>query len=246
METQKISKTLESIGMNKNEILIYLDLIKTGNSSAHDISKRTKIHRPNVYDTLDKMIKKGLVTLSIENNKKNFYPIEPKNLLEYLKQKEFDLQEAIPEIEKFRTNSKTERKVEMAEGIRAVRNIINNFLEEKKPIYVYGIPKIAMESIGGFINDFHQRRIQKQIPMKHIYNKNAEKRVKELNKLEHTEARYLPSLFDTNTTTNIVGNKVILIFWEAPYWTITIQNESIANVYKKYFEILWEEAKISF
>lgn len=246
MDIPKIQETLESIGMNKNEIIIYLDLIKVGSSSAHDISNRTKIHRPNVYDTLDKMIKKGIVTSSIEESKKIFYPIEPNNLLEYLKQREFDLKEVIPEIEKFRATAKQERKIEMAEGIRAIRNILNSFLEDNQPIYVYGIPKTAIEDLGGFINDFHQRRIQKNIPMKHIYNKNAEKRIRELNQLTLTEARYLPSLFDTNTTTNICGDRVVLFFWEPPFWAIIIKNESIANAYKKYFDILWEEAKISF
>lgn len=246
MEISKITETLESIGMNKNEILIYLDLIKVGSSSAHDISKRTKIHRPNVYDTLDKMIKKGVVTSSIEDNRKVFYPIEPKNLLEYLKQKEYELQEAIPEIEKFRTNSKKERKVEMAEGIRAFRIILNDLLDRGEDILVYGIPKNVPDKIGGFLNDFHERRIKKGVTMKHIYNKDAEKRVKYLNDMQCTEARYLPSLFDSTSSTLISGNVVMLIFWEDPMFIVTIQNESIAKAYQKYFEILWEEAKISF
>ena len=245
METQKIQETLESVGMNKNEILIYLDLIKTGSSSAHDISKSTKIHRPNVYDTLDKMIKKGIVTSSIEESKKIFYPIEPKNLVEYLKQREFDLQEVIPEIEKFRANAKKERKVEMAEGIKAFRVMLNELLERGENIYVFGIPKDVPDKIGGFINEFHERRIKKGMIMKHIYNKDAEKRVKYLNEMPCTEARYLPSSFDSNIGTLISGNLVMIIFWEEPMFVVTIQNESIANAYKKYFEIIWEEAKIS-
>ncbi len=245
MDIQKIQETLESVGMNKNEILIYLDLIKTGSSSAHDISKNTKIHRPNVYDALDKMIKKGMVTSSIEDSKKIFYPIEPKNLVEYLKQREYELQEVIPEIEKFRTNSKKERKVEMAEGIRAFRVVFNNLLEKNQDIFAYGIPKDVPEIVGGFLNDFHQRRVHKGIVMKHIYNKDAEKRIKFLNEMPCTEARYLPSTYDTTIMTMICGDAVLLTFWEEPIFTIIIENQTIANAYKKYFEILWEEAKIS-
>jgi len=246
MDMQKISNTLESIGMNKNEILIYLDLIKVGSSSAHDISKRTKIHRPNVYDTLDKMIKKGIVTSSIEDNHKVFFPIEPKNLLEYLKQKEFELQEAVPEIEKFRAVAKKDRRIEMAEGIRAFRIIFNDLLEKNKDIFVYGIPKDAVEKVGGFINDFHERRIQKGIIMKHIYNQDAGRRIKYLNEMPCTEARYLPSTYDTTIMTMICGDTVLLTFWEEPIFTIIIENETIAKAYKQYFEIFWEEAKISY
>ncbi len=245
MDIQKIQETLESIGMNKNEILIYLDLIKAGSSSAHDISSSTKIHRPNVYDTLDKMIKKGIVTSSIEDGKKIFYPIEPNNLFEYLKQKEYDLKEIIPEIEKFKAIAKQERKVEMAEGIRAFRILLNDLLEKGSDIYVYGIPKDVPDMIGGFLTDFHQKRMQKGIIMKHIYNKDAEKRVKYLNEMPYTEARYLPSAYNSTSSTLVCGNVVMLLFWDEPMFIVTIQNESIANAYKKYFEILWEEAKIS-
>ncbi len=246
MELQKIQTTLESIGMNKNEILIYLDLIKTNDSSAHEISKRTKIHRPNVYDTLDKMIKKGIVTSSIENNKKIFYPIEPKNLLLYLKQKEYDLEKILPEIEKIHNNPPEKRKVEMAEGIRAFRIIFNNLLEKKEEIFVYGIPKDAAEKVGGFINDFHEKRIQKGIIMKHIYNQDAGRRIKYLNEMPCTEARYLPSTYDTNIMTMICGDTVLLTFWEEPIFTIIIENKTIAKAYKQYFEIFWEEAKITY
>jgi sugar-specific transcriptional regulator TrmB len=246
MDESKITEILESIGLHKNEILIYLDLIKIGSSSAHDIATRTKIHRPNVYDTLEKLTKKGIVTQSIENNKKVFYPISPKSLMSYLKQKEYDLQTIIPEIEKIHSKPKDERRITMSEGIRAIRNILDSFLEMEQPIYVYGIPKSANEELGGFIEDFHQRRIEKKIPMKHVYNKNAYKRIKELNNLEFTEARYLPSLYDTTITTNICGNKVVLFFWENPIYAIIIENQSVANAYKKYFDIIWEEAKIGF
>ena len=243
MDENKITETLESIGLHKNEITVYLDLISVGRSSAHEISHRTKIHRPNVYDILDKLIKKGIVTQSIENNKKTFYPVSPKNLLNYLKQKEHELKKIIPEIEKIHSHPPKKRKVTMSEGIRAIRNILDDFLEIGETIYVYGIPKSAIEELGGFISDFHKRRIAKKIKMKHIYNKTALQRIKDLNQIEYTEAKYLPSFYDTRITTNICGNKVVLFFWENPVCAITIENSAIANAYRRYFDIIWEEAK---
>ena len=246
MEEQKIIETLESIGLHKNEIIIYLDLIKIGHSSAHDIANRTKIHRPNVYDTLERLIKKGIVTQSIDNNRKVFYPVTPKNLLNYLKQKEYDLKNIIPEIEKIHTIPSEKRRVTMSEGVKSFRIILNNLLEKNETIYAYGIPKEVSEIIGGFIEDFHKRRILKKVVMKHIYNKDAEKRIKYLNSLDYTEARHLPSFFDATITTLICGNIVLLNFWEEPISTITIENKAIAEAYKRYFDILWEEAKVDF
>jgi len=244
MEEKEIIKVLESIGLHKNEILVYLNLIKVGSSTAHEISHKTKIHRSNVYDIIEKLVEKGIAMQSIENNVKTFYPIPPKNLLNYLKQKEYDLKNIIPQIEKIQAAPKeNKRKVTMIEGIRAVRSILDGFLEQDQSIYVYGIPKCALEELGGFIMDYHKRRIKKGITMKHIYNKNAVKRIKQLNKMKLTEARYLPELYNTSITTNICGNKVVLIFWENPISVMVIENQAIADAYKKYFDILWEKAK---
>ena len=246
MDEAKITEVLEAVGLHKNEIIIYLDLIKVGNSSAHDIAKRTKIHRPNVYDTLEKLIKKGIVTQSIKEGRKVFYPIQPKNLILYLKQKEYDLQKIIPEIEKIHNKPSEKRRVTMSEGIRSFRIILNNLLEKNNDIFVYGIPRDVPDVIGGFINDFHERRIAKGISMKHIYNKDAEKRIHYLNNMDYTEARFLPSSFNTTITTLICGNIVLLNFWEEPIFTIMIENQAVAEAYKKYFDLIWEEAKISY
>lgn len=245
MDTLKIQETLESVGLHKNEIIIYLDLIRMGSSSAHDIARRTKIHRPNVYDILEKLIKKGVTTQSIKEGRKVFYPIEPKNLLAYLKQKEYDLEKIIPEIENMHNNPPEKRKVTMSEGIRSFRVMLKSLLGKNKDIFVYGIPKDAVERVGGFINEFHEERINKKINMFHIYNKDAEKRIRHLNDMEHTEARFLPSIFNTNMMTLVCGDTVLLTFWENLTFTINIENQSIADTYKKYFEILWEEARIA-
>ena len=92
MENEEIILSLESIGLSKNEVIVYLDLLGVGKSSAGDISKRVDIHRSNVYDTVEKLIKKGIITQTFEENRKVFYPISPKKLLDYFKQKEYDLE----------------------------------------------------------------------------------------------------------------------------------------------------------
>jgi len=116
MEIEHIFKVLESTGLTRNEIIIYLALIKLGKSSALELSKETKIHRPNVYDLLEKLLKKGIIDQSNENGKKFFYPISPSDLLDYLKQKEQELEEIIPEIEKIESLPEESERVSLSKG----------------------------------------------------------------------------------------------------------------------------------
>lgn len=241
----EIIRTLEAIGLNKNEVFVYLDLIKAGKSNANEIAKRTKLHRPNVYDIVNSLIKKGIIIQSLEKNKKMFYPIKPENLLGYLKQKEYDLEKIIPQIKEMYNKPIEKRSISILEGIRSLRETMVSMLEIKKTIYAYGIPKEVSDIMGGFIVGFHKDRIKKKIIMKHLYNENAKERIKYLNNLSYTEARYLPPLFDSKITTLVCGEKVIMLFWEEPISTLIIENQSIANTYKNYFKLIWEKAKSS-
>ncbi|MBR9702080.1 hypothetical protein GOV13_04105 [Candidatus Pacearchaeota archaeon] len=247
MPNEEITPILESIGLSKNEIIVYLELISVGKSSAGDISKGTKIHRPNVYDILEKLIQKGIVNQGVENDRKVFYPIPPKNLLDYFNQKAHDLEKIIPKMEEIHSKpKKSETKIISTEGVQSIRTTMSDLLELNSQISTYGIPKEAVEILGGFIHEFHKKRISKGIIMKHIYNLDATKRIKELTQMPHTEARYLPSLYNTKINTIICGNKIMFFLWEPPFTTIIIENESLAKAYQNYFEILWEEARITY
>tara|TARA_Y100000296_G_scaffold84834_1_gene119225 strand:+ start:10404 stop:10904 length:501 start_codon:yes stop_codon:yes gene_type:complete len=166
--------------------------------------------------------------------------------LDYLKQKEDNLKKIIPEIEKIQNKPKEEKKVSISEGLNSVKNILLHFLDSKKPLDVYGTPIEALELLGGFTDEFHKLRIEKKILMRYIFGIDALKRVRELNEMEYTKARYLPSSYNSKISTNICEDKVVLILWDMPVSAITIENKLVAETYRNYFEILWDAAKISY
>jgi sugar-specific transcriptional regulator TrmB len=138
---KRVIDTLKSIGLNNNEIAVYLDLLKAGKSSVINIAKRTGLHRSNTYDVLERLLEKGLVDESIEDDKKIFYPIDPSDLMDYLKQKEKELNEIVPELEKVQNLSDEERRITLSKGINSIKNILNHILDLKEPISTYGTSK---------------------------------------------------------------------------------------------------------
>src|SRR3990167_704694 len=54
------------------QTIVYLDLLKYKESTATQVSKRTKMHRANVYDTLTKLKERNLVYLSNKEGKQVF------------------------------------------------------------------------------------------------------------------------------------------------------------------------------
>ncbi len=71
---------LEEIGFTRNEIKIYLALLKLGASTTGKIIESTGLHRAIVYDTLEKLLKKGIVSFVIQNNRKVFKAYDPERL----------------------------------------------------------------------------------------------------------------------------------------------------------------------
>ncbi|MCF7910563.1 hypothetical protein K9L16_02725 [Candidatus Pacearchaeota archaeon] len=245
MEKERIFEVLESIGLKKNEITIYLDLIRFGKSSPMDISKRTGLHRSNTYDLIESLKKKGFLDETTFNDKKYYYPIEPEDIFDYVKQKQKEVEGVVDDLKKIETTKNEERQVFLSEGLNSVKNIITRLLELNQEILAIAIPREIEKILKGFLSEFHRKRIKKKIPIKVIYEVRSLNQIRKLNEMDLTEARYLP-IKSVRTSTLICNDKVVMIIWDEPITSIVINSEAVANSYKECFKILWNEAEVKF
>jgi sugar-specific transcriptional regulator TrmB len=237
---------LEEIGFSKNEAKVFLALLDLGSTTIHDIYKRSKVHRTNVYDALEGLIKKGMVTYIVKDNKKYYSAADPENLTNILKEKEAHLLESLPRFKLAKNMSVSKDSAQILEGIagiKATTNDILNSLKEGDVILTFGIPQDVSVKMKNFIPLYHKRRIEMKIRQKHIYNENAKERIEYLNSLPYTEAAYLPKEYDSPATTTIYGNKVAFWIWSDEPLTIIIESDRMAESYRKYFELLLKIAK---
>jgi sugar-specific transcriptional regulator TrmB len=234
---------LNELGLSKNESKVYISLLETGQTNVTKLAHYCKIHRANVYDSLNKLIEKGLVNYIEKKKSKFFEATDPKHLMLILRDKENKLKKIIPQLTLIRKLSHSKGRAHVFEGVNAFVNILYDFLDFKEEIICYGIPKIAPELMKTKMPHFHKERLRRKIPMKHLYNHNAPKRIKFLNKKPLTEARHLPATFDSEVSTNVCGNQVIIVLWAKPITIVQIENKNLANAYKKYFRLLWEHAE---
>jgi sugar-specific transcriptional regulator TrmB len=241
---KKISEILELIGLHKNETLIYLTLIKNPPLSALNLAKLTKIHRSNIYDSLRKLMEKGFIQEIIEENRKVFKAMKPEKLKEYIKQKGQELDELLPQMIATSVSEPPSEQFSISHGAFAARQAFHSLLKNNSIILAFGASQKAIETFGlGFLKELHQERIKKKIIMKHIYNQDALDRIKNLNKMKYTEAKYLPHQFDTDISTLICGNVTIFFLFSKPITVIMIKNKEISETYQRYFNLLYKSAK---
>jgi len=230
---------LRELGFSQNESRVYLALLELGCCNVGKIANKSRVHRTNVYDALEGLSRKGLVSSVLKENIKFYEAINPDNLVNLLREKENKLNQILPHL-KLKHTQKREL-VKSFEGIQAIKNIFNNFISYKSTIYTYGTPREAVKQLGiPFLSHFHKKRIAKKVWMMHIYNEDAKDRVDYLNKLPYTGAKYLPKEFNTSATTRVCGDEVVITHYTNPPLTIQINNKELAEIYRKYFWLLWK------
>ncbi len=239
----RIGKVLSLLGLTKNESKVFFDLVKHGKSSVLDISKRTAIHRTNVYDTLRELEIKGFAFEVVEGDKKLFIARKSDKIIEYVDEIKQEVRDIAPYLKQIEREELYEESIVMSKGTSAIRGALSGLLDLKEEINIYGATKEAPENFGiAFLDEFHRNRVKNKITMNHIYHYDAPERIKKLNGLAYTEARYLPKKYYSAVSTAICGDTVILFIFTNPVSMIKIKNKAIADSYNKYFEILWSKA----
>ena len=80
--------TLEKIGLTNSEAKTYVALLKLGQTTAGPIVSEAKVTRSKIYDILERLKNKGLVSYITKKSTKHFSATSPENILHYLEEKE--------------------------------------------------------------------------------------------------------------------------------------------------------------
>jgi len=245
---------LEKLGLTKSEIDIYLALIELGNSLASKIAKKCALHRTNVYDSLDKLIKKGLVSFIIRENRKYFFAAEPKKLLkilegkkEEIKKEENELKGIISELKKKKQLSEEKIEAQIYKGKEGFRTVMEDILESSKEWLIIGGSGKSVELEPYYMPNLF-RRIKKlgvSLKILHVDTSEAKKLYSKLSKEKHIKSKFLPPEMKNMTVIHIYADKVAIIPI-TPYVVkeptiFLIKNKENADSFRNYFKALWRK-----
>lgn len=248
-----IEQNLLKLGLNATEIKVYLYLHQHGGSTANKISSETKITRTNVYDTLNKLIKKGMVSFIIKNDVKWFEAESYNSVFAFAKQKENELKEATKKIyEDFKSINhyiEKDRKPLEAKiyvGKKGLRTIFEEMLTLRKPISVMGSRLQFREVLGPYQELWHKRRMKKNILERAIFSKRVKMKIESFkNKIKvHSkkdlyQIKFVDDKIISPTGTFIYGNNCVFIQWSDEPIAIKIHNNKITESHCNHFNTLW-------
>jgi len=229
------------LGLGKSEAEIYLALIRMGKSTSTDLTKETGIHRTYIYDIIEKLKEKGLVSQIKEEGKQFFLSTEPERIKDYLKEKITIADKILPELKKLKKTKAQETSVEVFKGREGIKTLLNDMITEANDYFAFGV-----------MHYFEDERFLSKLYVDQWIMRMSKKNVKEkmileegtyISPIKNSEFRYLPKEFLFTSSFIIYGDKVAIFVWEEPLLQILIKNKNIARSYMTQFNTLWKIAK---
>jgi HTH-type transcriptional regulator, sugar sensing transcriptional regulator len=237
----EIEESLNNAGLSKIEVDTYLTTLTNGPISAGRVAKLTHNYRANVYQSIERLKSKGFISEIQGKKSKLFEASSPNHILNEFDKKKEALEKIIPALNQMKSTSIETTSMRIIEGVNGWRHLLDEFIEVGKERVVYGIPK-EVEMLKDFFKEYHRKRAQRKIGLRHLFNYDAKERIKITNKLPYTQSKYLPEELDQPVSTSICGHLVALTVYQGKnILTIVIENQIIADAYRKYFEYLWKK-----
>ena len=239
----EIIEKLKHAGMDDKESKIYIYLLEHGDSVVSEISKKTKINRSLLYSILESLSEKGIVTYIIKNNIRHYKAIEPKKILDMLKEKETIFSSVLPDLISLKNSETKKPTIEILEGKEGIKTILNDILNKKQEWFAFNIPGKGPEIIGPNVEAFEKQRQKLKIKLNVICVKTKQgiERGKEFSKMKYTSVKYTPEEYESPASNWIYADRIAIIFWyrEFPF-AVRIIDKNLAESYKNHFKLLWK------
>lgn len=238
---------LTQLDLSKNEAIIYETLLKYGESSVSYISEKSGIHRRNIYDTINHLLSKGLVS-EIVNSKENTYSaVNPKKLSEVIKEKEVNLNSILPDLENMYKSRPSSESVFIYKGIEGWKNYLRDVLEAGDDLYtISGKGAWGDERLQPFIKDFLKKAEKKKINFYMLYDGNNDDIPKSVLDTTKGKHRFLPKKYSNNSAIEIFGDRVVIFSnikdrkIDNDATLTVIKNQNVADAFRTWFQMIWD------
>lgn len=235
-----LKSTLRDFGLTDNEATTYLVLLGLGSATASEITKKTQIHRINIYDILERLQEKGLVSFIMIGKRKSYEACNPEKILEIEERRRKSIKKIIPELTAARALSKGPSEATIYKEKAGIKTVLDEITKTKENIYLFASGGGFKEHFGEYYEIWHERVRRSKAKMKVLISRKFKTPVKNL---KLSDYRYLPSEFVFPSTTVVYGNKLVIGMWSAHSIAILIRSKEIADSYKNFFKILWRYSK---
>lgn len=239
----------KALGLSLGEEKVYRSLVKLVNTTTGPLYKEAEVSQSKVYEILERLKKKGLVSSILKNGNTYWHAGNPSIYLEKLnkeyeeikKRKEI-LKKELPKLIEHETTMKDEAQIFHGyNGFRTALNSLQESFRKEDCLRVFGYTKEIPEPFYSYLVAYNKERVKRGVNGKWLYGKALKGFAEKLYNLPRTEVKYLEGM--TPATIAIGNDRIILISFENEGNTTVIISNDLAKNFADFFDSLWKIAK---
>ena len=240
---------LEEIGLTRGESKVYLTLLKIGETTTGKIIEEAQISAGKVYQILDKLIKKGLVSYIVKDKTKYFSASHPNRILDLLhekekniKEKEIEIKQILPSLIQDYNLERKNNEATLFKGLKGIQTAIFELLDNsEKEILAMGITTSKDERFNLLWEKWHNEREKRRIKCKCLFSEINKEYSQKLKKMKFSEVKIINGV--TPSAITISKEYVLIQTYKEDVECLLIRNENIAQSFRTFFETMWNSAK---
>lgn len=240
MDTEQV---LKEYGLSEKEVKVYVAILPLGSINLQEIGKRIDLPRTTIYNTLNYLVSKGLVSYITKKGVRFYEAADPNKLMEKLNEKKELLNSILPGLESLKKTIKESSSVEVFQGSKGLFTILSDIVKKKQQTYYFGSYSLSKEILKHQPEHFRTIRLDRKIPAKIVIDKYEELMFHKKEYKKITEMRFNDSLKDFPCMIFIYGKKVALYTLKKDLIGIIIYNEQVAEAMKLIFDMYWVNSK---
>jgi predicted transcriptional regulator len=245
--------SLKEAGLTDGEIKVYLALLELGPSTTGPIIKKSGIARSIIYEILERLLEKGLISYIVKEKTKHYQAAEPGKILEYIDERDKRLHEnkrkvgdMLPKLLALTESSKGSS-AQIYEGFRGIRTVHEHTylkLKRGEEYVTWGIAPLQTGEYHAYWQKDHVRRNRAGIRCKLLFNQGTEAEIlKNRNSYKGCDARYMQTKVHTPAWFMTYKDVAVIVLQKGKGIAIEITNQEIADSFKAYFEEFWKDTE---
>src|SRR3989338_2226824 len=157
-----MKEELREVGLTENESKIYVSLLELRPVHAGLIARHSGLHRRVVYDTLDRLVKKGLIGYIIRNNVRLFQAFNPERVMEIIKEKEEVISHILPRMMTMYQKTREKEETNFYRGKRGLKTVFEDQIASGREILILGASPLAYDVLQFYFKWYDKRRKEKK------------------------------------------------------------------------------------
>ena len=242
---KNLLSTLFDLGIEEKQAKVYLAALELGQASVQELAVKSGVKRTSIYNFLNEMKVRGLVSDIRRGRKVILIPENPHNLKLKAEQVAKSLSDVVPELMSIFNLPGNKPKISYYEGIEGLKKIYEDTLRiPSQPLYGFMDVEEMFKVMGeDYMWNYAKRRTELGIHYQVIVKRDSY--TKELlgkNKTQDREVKVVEKL-KLDTEIDIYGDKVGIYSFRPPYAGVIIEDKAINQTMMSVWRLLWSLLK---